>query len=947
MYPSPPGVRVRGLVVPLIILTLLLVASGLVAAPIRSPGPPAPWLAVDAAGGLPRPAAPLSVDSALLFAHSNLTLPNPAAGSKAPPTSIYDETPPPSVPATTPTVVHITANLTTCCVTDLFTPPPGPYGAVVFNYTGTVVGDVYDSSYRAYVDGVQFLEGTTPEYGTWTVNEDLSEYASLFHGTVNLTYLLGAATLGGHFVTNLTLSFYPVAPGAAPPPAPTEIIPLWAWNHTYLHQPSAVLYANATVPANVTNATLQLFVYGFGPQDEFWYSSQPSYREAFVRVDGRVLAAVLPFPYINTGGVDLFLWRPLPGAFTTDDRPYEIDVTGSLGLLEGYHNYTANVSGMNSTSGNTWLVGGALLLYTSPSTGAAKLTEYDYRPGTVSHRGSSTYDDSAAAQTLVTASTLTVAGSSQNVTTDLTDTFTDDQTMASTGTSTTVHFTQNLTLEALLATASWTNDSAGTTTRLHSTVFPLTFDESGTQTVVSESGDSETVNFTNIINGYHQEWWELDAAGSGLDPQTSGAVVRVDDVTTAAGSYGGQETVSSGGGATLDSLSGADSATSKSFSYAALGVPLPVSYEHELSAAGDNPPGPYNAETVLTNVVLDPLVASASVADALLTQGQTLSFSVRAAGGAGGYSYSWAGLPAGCTSANTASLNCLPSANGTFLPAVTVTDADGNATTVSPGVVTIFPQLQVAIVPSRSAWDAGQSLPVSAVVTGGNGFALSCLWSVDNQTQGVPQPCSESFELNASGSASTSETVSVRASQASGANASSAELTLAVAQPPYVTLAQTSPASAAHVGGYVELAAAPFLGTAPYSFTWSINGTNQSGQTGALFVLVPTGRGDLSITVWITDAAGLSAESGVVTVDVGAAPSTGSGSSGSGSGGTTVDETGWYAALVIAAVTIPLILFLALRTPPPPPRPPPGRGGPPPARRGPPPRAPPPPPVAP
>ncbi len=60
------------------------------------------------------------------------------------------------------------------------------------------------------------------------------------------------------------------------------------------------------------------------------------------------------------------------------------------------------------------------------------------------------------------------------------------------------------------------------------------------------------------------------------------------------------------------------------------------------------------------------------------TVGQPVAFTVRATGGFPFYSYNWSGLPPGCSSADTALLNCTPTAAGNYSVNVTVTDAYGH-----------------------------------------------------------------------------------------------------------------------------------------------------------------------------------------------------------------------------------------------------------------------------
>jgi hypothetical protein len=69
-----------------------------------------------------------------------------------------------------------------------------------------------------------------------------------------------------------------------------------------------------------------------------------------------------------------------------------------------------------------------------------------------------------------------------------------------------------------------------------------------------------------------------------------------------------------------------------------------------------------------------PSVTSFTASSFLLTLGSTVTLTVSTAGGLGALTYSYLGLPTGCSSSNASSLTCLPRASGSYLLTVTVTD---------------------------------------------------------------------------------------------------------------------------------------------------------------------------------------------------------------------------------------------------------------------------------
>ncbi len=300
------------------------------------------------------------------------------------------ETPAPAIPTTQPSTFVVASNLvcpSSCTPLLNITAPTGPWALILLNFTGSVQPEVYDSSYHATVDGVPVFFGTSPEQYTWTVLKDLTEYSALFYKTAQFQFDFGQATVGGHFDLSVSVSFYPVPSGTPAPTVPTEIVPLWPFTGVSVTRPAASVLA--TIPEDIQNATLELYSYGFSggkTADEFWYDGTPAFRAISVSVDGSPLVTTQPFEYINTGGIDLFLWDPVTGAYTANDLPYQVDVTAALGLIEGTHTLNASVFGV--ATGSDWFVAGELLLYTNASVTGATIAS-DPTPQVTFSNGSS------------------------------------------------------------------------------------------------------------------------------------------------------------------------------------------------------------------------------------------------------------------------------------------------------------------------------------------------------------------------------------------------------------------------------------------------------------------------------------------------------------------------------------------------------------------------------
>ncbi|WP_075056518.1 hypothetical protein [Thermogymnomonas acidicola] len=244
--------------------------------------------------------------------------------------------------------------------------PPTGWALILLKFNGSASGVVYDSGYSFNVDNNTLLWGTSPEYGNWTVYRNLTLYEALFTGKVYWQWNSPGTIVQGRFESNITLYFYPADaqfPATSEPNLIIPILPSMSSFDYHLTPSKPYVTSEVTVPSDVYRAEIQIWLYGFSFQ-EFWYSNEPSFNMLLVNVSNRAVASVLPFPYINTGGIDLFAWRPVTGAFTLHDRFYFEDVTGDLGgFIEGTHVWNFS---MPDLAYPYFVVTASLLLYTSP-----------------------------------------------------------------------------------------------------------------------------------------------------------------------------------------------------------------------------------------------------------------------------------------------------------------------------------------------------------------------------------------------------------------------------------------------------------------------------------------------------------------------------------------------------------------------------------------------------
>ena len=241
-----------------------------------------------------------------------------------------------------------------------FTPPagcPGPWAKVVFEGDFSInAGRQFDRTANIWIGGANIYFGTTAEPSRtvsrcWHVERDLTDYSALFTssepGEVDLGNLVNS-TFTSVITGSADLQFYPVAPPAQPPVTADVVLPLSARSTggtVPLSTPSDMLARSFSMPANVERAYLDVFAQSQA-NDEFWYTCVPNdvtlelqscgataFRETEITIDG-VPAGVAPvYPWIFTGGIDPFLWRPIPGVQTLNFIPYRVDLTPFAGVL--------------------------------------------------------------------------------------------------------------------------------------------------------------------------------------------------------------------------------------------------------------------------------------------------------------------------------------------------------------------------------------------------------------------------------------------------------------------------------------------------------------------------------------------------------------------------------------------------------------------------------------
>ncbi|MGA7378767.1 MAG: peptide-N4-asparagine amidase, partial [Candidatus Sulfotelmatobacter sp.] len=139
---------------------------------------------------------------------------------------------------------------------------------------------------------------------------------------------------------------------------------------------SSTLSGTFTMPTNVQTAYLDVYAQSQSG-DEFWYTCVPNdvaselescsntgFRETEITIDGQPAGVAPVFPWIYTGGIDPFLWFPIPGVQTLNFTPYRVNLTPFAGLLSNGQPHTVSLSVYNAN--NYFSATASLLLYEDP-----------------------------------------------------------------------------------------------------------------------------------------------------------------------------------------------------------------------------------------------------------------------------------------------------------------------------------------------------------------------------------------------------------------------------------------------------------------------------------------------------------------------------------------------------------------------------------------------------
>jgi hypothetical protein len=389
----------------------------------------------------------------------------------------------------------------------VYTPPagcPGPYAVIVLSVDVSLnAGIQYDRTGTIWIGGAPLWFGTTsepsPQQGpSWHFERDVTDYTSLLATTQNGFALIANYTNAQDtsiITSSAKLLFYPATGKSPAPRVPDIVIPLAAagGGTVGLGSSSDALTITPTLPTNIQAASMDVYLQGQSG-DEFWYTCVPdslsselescgggTVREGEISIDGTPAGVAPVSPWIFTGGIDPYLWTPIPGVQTLDFKPFRVELSPFAGVLSNGapHSISLSVFGAN----NYFSVAGALFLYLDPAstTVTGTVTENTLTAVPVVKTSNTIVStdtqisggvDTSEARNFTIAGNVTGTGGTINYQVQQTTRFSNHQTFLITGSQYLQDIKQN-TVTSVQATASGPD---GTTVRTVNHTTPLTVD---------------------------------------------------------------------------------------------------------------------------------------------------------------------------------------------------------------------------------------------------------------------------------------------------------------------------------------------------------------------------------------------------------------------------------------------------------------------------------------
>lgn len=324
-----------------------------------------------------------------------------------------------------------------------------------------------------------------------------------------------------------------------------------------------------------------------------------------------------------------------------------------------------------------------------------------------------------------------------------------------------------------------------------------------------------------------------------------------------------------------------------------------------------------------------PSISAFVASPSTLPLGGTSYLNLSVSGGTPPYTYSYAQLPSGCSSVNTATLSCQPSVTGNFSISATVTDAASRTARAVAGLHVTVPGSTLSVTGFEalpSAVPLGSSLTLTVNVSGG---VLPYAYAYGNLPPGCPSLNQPLLTCTPTVAGTFSPSVSI--TDAQGGTASASTLVIvdpALSNPPSITSLSISPL-VSQVGRVTYINVTASGGSPPYVYAYAGLPEGCTSLDTPFLSCAPTSPGSFHLKVYANDSHGLAATpaSGTLTVQGspgGSPPEGGSGNPGQTVGGMPV--LAWVMIVTVIGLILGLVAVVVRRRRAPPPPEEPGTG---------------------
>ncbi len=440
-----------------------------------------------------------------------------------------------------------------------------------------------------------------------------------------------------------------------------------------------------------------------------------------------------------------------------------------------------------------------------------------------------------------------------------------------------------------LGTCSLTSVSGGVCS-LTTTSFPL-----GTDSLTaSYSGDANflasTITSSLTVNSALTAPGIPDLTASRLDAGQASSL-RVNDTIPASGTAGYSWTwlVSLNNGAYASSIgicatpsgSGASAGTPVSCQFAGSYAPqLGVPYRFELNVVDSASPAEttYSSPSPAVSLEADLVGGGPSPIQPTIDAGQTVLLVANPLHGWTPYGYQWyAGSSSNCgadstvNGAVTSTFSVSPTTTTYYCYQVNDSANVSEHAFSSADLVVVDPALGVAsLTASRTALDVGQSVLLSATVSGGSG-SYSFVWG---KWSPLPNGCATSNTASLTCMPTSvgagSFAIAVTVTDSNGVNLTSASVTLTVSPDPALTAPSATPA-ALDAGQSTSISVGSSVGSGTPTYTWVGLPVGCLSSNAATLTCAPTAAGSYIVAASLQDSNGFNVTSSWLTLTVSSA----------------------------------------------------------------------------